>query len=230
MWHIGGFSGQNNGEIKNCFSIVKIKAKKGSKGGFAGENIGTISHSFYSGEVRGLHGGISGVGNGKKEKTYFFHDEDSDKKKKQKPSVQTNDPLSQKHSRLRNLHDRHLGIYHEDVGHEDYLRELGFDVDNIWEYLGGTQVSRFAPHKWMFDVTQSQLYPKYANDTTTSGARPASGGGAAVAVERRTTGWIRHAVEAAIWNRHSTGFSRRGIGSQTDHSVNVAQKIAETTH
>ena len=131
---IGGFAAQNSGNIDDCFSIVHITANKGTRGGLTGENIGSITHSFYSGNIRRLHGGISGLGKGKEEQCYFFHDD--------KPTW------------TRKLRDYQIGRHYKYVKNEKVAESLGFGIGNIMEYMGGRHILRFIPEKWLFDTSE----------------------------------------------------------------------------
>ena len=126
----GGFAGQNSGNIVDCYSISELNTRKVVSGGFAGENSGSISHSFYSGPLRRIHGGVSGVGKGESDNSYYFHNE-NDKK-------------------LSRLRDKELAKSSDAVRTQEAADTLGFDTKNIWEPHGGHQALRFIRQKWLY--------------------------------------------------------------------------------
>jgi len=134
---IGGFAGQNNGTITDCFSIVKVNSKMHLLGGFTGENIGDLKNCFYSGPTKRLAGGVSGTGQGKVEQCWFFHEE--------------------KEKNLDKLPDKQMGIHADEVKNAEernkYITEqLGYNIENIWEYVGDERLLRFIPEKWIHEV------------------------------------------------------------------------------
>lgn len=153
---VGGFAGQNSGEIGDCYSIVKLNTPKSITGGFSGENIGGISHSFYTGAIRNITGGLTCDGIGANEKSYFFHTE------------------SEKSKKLEKLRDKEAGVQTKAVKDAEdipeFLSDLGFDVEEIWEYTDKPQVMRFIPDKWLFDITESPLYKTTEMEAVTIGS------------------------------------------------------------
>ena len=128
----GGFSAINNGEIINCYSLSKVAVKRVVSGGFSGENLGNISHSFFSGPLRGIQGGISGIGKGESDYSYYFHDE-PDKK-------------------LGKLRDKELAKRFDTVNTKEAARSLGFDTVRTWEPFSESNTLRFIPKEWIFSA------------------------------------------------------------------------------
>ena len=153
----GGLAALNRGKITNCCSLVKVKTKEKTTGGLAGENTGGISGSYYSGPARRLNGGVSGSGIGEIKNSYYFHRE------------------SQNSARLCSLSDPELAKRFDTITRPEDAKELGFDTDNDWQYIGGSQVMLFNSEKWLFDIAKSPLYSQYLKRTSTQ-----NGAGAAV--------------------------------------------------
>jgi len=141
--HVGGFTALNRGDITNCCSLVKIKASKKTTGGFVGENAGQISTSYYSGRASKLSGGVAGSGTGDVSQSYYFHSEPDGSKQ------------------LGALQDATLARHHDTVTKSEDAKELGFDMEERWQYIGGSQVMLFNSEKWFFDVASSKLYSRY---------------------------------------------------------------------
>jgi hypothetical protein len=157
---IGGFVARNAGEVINCYSIVKIKTKKKVVGGFAGENNKDIINCYYSGKIHRLNGGISGMGKGKTKNSHYFHKKALKKKTTGK------------------LCDSKLAIKYTDIKNSADIQKIGYDTENIWEYIGGSaendsrrkekfrpeRFMRFIPDKWLFNTVKSPLHPLYAEE------------------------------------------------------------------
>lgn len=141
---IGGFAASNSGEIENCYSVVRLKAKGYTAGGFAGENTGVILKSCFCGRISKLTGGFAGEDKGNTEDScYFFHNEKEGSKK------------------LERLSDPIRGQRLKEIESEEDMADLGFDMEGIWQYTDGEGPLRFIPEKWLFDVTGSPKVDKY---------------------------------------------------------------------
>lgn len=142
---IGGLVAANSGEINDCYSVIRLKAKGYMAGGFAGENTGVIAKSYFSGNIRALAGGFTGEDKGNTEDgCYFFHNEAEGSKK------------------LEALSDPVRGQRLREIESEEDVKSLGFDTDNIWQYADG--LIRFIPDNWLFDVRRSPGFERYRRE------------------------------------------------------------------
>ena len=142
--HTGGFAAQNSGSIQNCYSVVRLRAKNQTAGGLIGENSGVAAHCYSYCKLKGLTGGLTGSGGGDTEQgCYFFHNEKEGSKSLDKLS----DPI--RGQRLKEIQEA------EDV------RQLGFDLDTIWEWQENGVPLQFIPENWLFDVQKSSKYEQY---------------------------------------------------------------------
>ena len=153
---VGGFVARNAGEITDCYSVVKVKTGKNVCSGFAGENRSRIANCFYSGTVREsrkFDGVMSGVGKGKTEQSYYFHNQSAKSLK---------------------IRDSKLAVHYTSIKDEYDISRLGYDTVTIWDYTGGDETRenkrsrrkfvpegfmRFIPVNWLFDASESRLYP-----------------------------------------------------------------------
>lgn len=137
---LGGFAAINTGTIENSYSLVKLSAKGNVSGGFVGKNSGNVTNSFSHIEKAKVSGGFYGIDTGSILHSYFFHS------------------LSENSKALKNLSDTTIGQRLEEIKNTDDVGNLGFDMENVWEYGQEAKPIRFLNHNWIYDVSQSEKY------------------------------------------------------------------------
>lgn len=123
---MGGFVGNNSGNISDCYSLLQIEGRKNGVSGFCGFNTGTIRQSFHSGRIRHMAQGF-GLG-GEQENCFFFTGHSEAK-------------------RAGRLPDRTLWRQGIEVSDPKMMEKLGFTPE-IWDYMGGKQVLAFREKNW----------------------------------------------------------------------------------
>ncbi|MDD3369154.1 MAG: hypothetical protein PHP50_09765 [Lachnospiraceae bacterium] len=135
---IGGFVGQNRGNIRDCYSVTTVRGKKNLSGDFAADNSGNISNSYAKMPLDALTGGLTGENTGQIENSYFLH-----KKKANSRSVTR-------------LADAKKGEQLKQLKEEKNYANLGFDTDEIWEMGDSSIPLRFIPKNWNYAVPEEE--------------------------------------------------------------------------
>lgn len=141
MGLLGGFVAANTdqGQIEDCYCVLKFNGKSTTAGGFVGDSKGIISNSFCEDVSHGLTGGFAGnqysvIG----KNCYFICD--SNRAKQRKSSVWDYEKALSKNEFIK----------------EEGATKAGFDMEHTWKVNEQRQLLQFADESWMQRVEETK--------------------------------------------------------------------------
>ena len=130
---IAGFAGENQGNIKNCYSVMTIRGKSSLTAGFVADNSSSVQDSYSYSALKNLTGGFSGKDTGEIAQCYFFYTENG------------------KH---KNLADHENGVQLKSLKKMEDYRKLGFDTGSTWNVGYGAIPLQFNARTWNYGVPE----------------------------------------------------------------------------